>query len=212
MEKQSAGSPGKAAAPKGGRAGRGKSSAAIKRELREQLKAKDAWNAVSADLLEEYVSARGRLNDAKDAHAALIDGGGFSLADDAAVSLNEVMAQNAGIMVGILSALQITPKTERRQKISTEMREQLAVRGLAGTVLEDRVDTFLSLWDAFQDATKSLKARGRTYFTVSSAGKQYEKDNAAAKDVVAMSKAMGDILDELKITVDDFAEPDDAEL
>lgn len=196
---------------KNGRGGGAKGNAGVKRDLREQLKAKGAWNAVSADLVEEYLDARNRLADAKREYGALVDAG-MSAADEASIALCQSMAQCMKTMTDILGALQIAPVTERRARIEAEMREQLAVRGLTGSVFEDRIATFLKLWDAFQDANSSLTARGRTYITISSAGKQYEKDNAAAKDVVALAKAMGDILSELKITVDDFAEPDDGEL
>lgn len=186
-----------------------KSRASVKRELQKQLKQKGWWNSICAELVESYLDARDRLQEAETSYEQMVRHLGLTPADDEAVALNGTIAACAKTMTDVLQALQIAPASQRRAAIEAEMRQQLQVRGLTGAVFGDRVDAFLQLWDAFQDANRSLCSRGRTYMTISSAGKTYEKDNAAAKDVVALSKAMGDILDELKITVDDYADLDD---
>lgn len=118
------------------------------------------------------------------------------------------------VMAAILDILRISPKQKRRKEIEKEIRTQLEQRGLTGPVWEDKIDRFLRLWDAFQEANKSLKERGRTYITISSAGKEYEKDNSAAKDIVTFAKAMEDALTAMDITVKGYAEAaeDDDEL
>ncbi len=152
----------------------------IKRQLLKDLKAAGKKNAVTIDLVDQYIDAR----------------------------VNE----DPVAMAAILNALQISPKTKRRQELETSIRDQLQIKGLSGPIFEDRIDSFLRIWDAFQEANRHLNERGRTYEAVSSAGKLYEKDNAASKDIVSMAKAMQDALDWLGVTVEGFADPEDDEL
>lgn len=113
-------------------------------------------------------------------------------------------------MAAILNALQVSPKTARRKKLEEEIRDQLAIKEMKGEIWEDRIEIFLKIWDAFQEAHRFLNEKGRVYMTISASGKEYEKDNAAAKDLVTYEKSMRDMLDSFDINISGYADPDSA--
>ena len=166
-------------------------------------------NSVTGDLIDQYLDARERLIDCTEAIREAREQG---LAPEETQELEATANATTMAMAAILDQLRVMPKSTRRQELEEEILGQLRTRGLVSEVFADRVDQFLKLWDAFQDAVKSLAGRGRTYFTISSAGKTYEKDNSASKDMVTLAKAMGDILDELGVTVDGYADAEDMSL
>lgn len=178
--------------------------AAVKKALLERLKQMNACDAVNKDLLEQYLDARDRLMQLEDAY---IDR--WNEYDEA--ETNKIATEIAN-MAKIMNAMGLNETTKRREEIEAEIREQLQAKGLGGPVFEDRISQFLALWDAFQEANKSLRERGRSYFTTSSSGKLYEKDNTASRDIVTFAKAMQDALDNLEITVKGYTNPDDDEL
>ena len=183
----------------------------IKQDLILQLKARGLKGPVTLDLVEQYMEARDRYIVALRRRAELL-GSGLDFTDDVVEQVSADLDNAQAAMASILSLLNACPRSERRAELEAEIRDQLATKGLKGPVFEDKIDTFLKLWDAFQEAVRCLNARGRTYFTVSSAGKNYEKDNSATKDIVTMAKAMEDLLDGLEITVKGYADPEDDEL
>nr|WP_312288128.1 hypothetical protein [Terrisporobacter sp.] len=56
---------------------------------------------------------------------------------------------------------------------------------------------------------KDIKQRGRTYMTVSAAGKEYEKDNPSVKNAVLYNKQKLAILKELQLTTNNVIGDDD---
>lgn len=178
--------------------------AAVKKALLERLKQMNACDTANKDLLEQYLDARDRLmkleNDYTDRWDEYDENGTNGIALEIA---------NMG---KLMDTMGLNETTKRREKIEAEIREQLQAKGLGGPVFEDRISQFLALWDAFQEANKSLRERGRSYFTTSSSGKQYEKDNTASRDIVTFAKAMQDALDSMEITVKGYTNPDDDEL
>ena len=178
--------------------------AAVKKALLERLRQMNVCVAANKDLLEQYLDARDRLmkleNDYTDRWDEYDENGTNGIALEIA---------NMG---KLMDTMGLNETTKRREKIEAEIREQLQAKGLGGPVFEDRISQFLALWDAFQEANKSLRERGRSYFTTSSSGKQYEKDNTASRDIVTFAKAMQDALDSMEITVKGYTKPDDDEL
>lgn len=187
---------------------RKKDRARLKRDLIAQLEPigrKTPWHT---DLVELYLDSRERLIDAQIEYDQGREAG---LEPSELTQASEAINREAENMANVMALLMVSPRSARRAQLEAEIRKQLDAKGLRGPVFEDRIDQLLKLWDAFQEANKSLVSRGRTYFTVSSAGKEYEKDNAACKDLVTLAKAMEDILDSLDITVQGYTEPDDKE-
>ena len=187
-------------------AARRKDRAKLKRDLIAQLEAMGRNTPYHSDLVTLYLDSRERLIDAQIEY----DQGREAGLDPSELNqASEAINLEAENMANLMALLMVSPRSARRAQLEAEIRKQLDAKGLKGPVFEDRIDQFLKLWDAFQEANKSLVSRGRTYFTVSSAGKEYEKDNAACKDLVTLAKAMEDILDSLDITVHGYTEPDD---
>lgn len=176
----------------------------IKKALMSRLDAAGNRDAVTEDLVEQYLTARDRLESLKLDYADALE--------EAAVEGTTKIATEISNMARILSMLSLTPQSKRREQIENEMREQLKAKGLKGPVFEDRIAQFMALWDAFQEANNSLLERGRSYITISSSGKTYEKDNTATRDIVTFAKAMQDALDSMEITVKGYTNPDDDEL
>lgn len=183
---------------------------AIRKDLLAQLAAKNYSTPMAKDLVDRYLEARDRMLKAQAVYAEM-----DSVEDADPEALAEVGRDiDSAIMsmTAILTALQVTPASSRRAALENQIRAQLAARQLSGDLFEDKIDQFMKLWDAFQDANRSLLERGRTYFTVSSAGKNYEKDNSATKDLVSFAKAMQDILDSIGVNIKGWADPEDNEL
>lgn len=178
--------------------------AAVKKALIERLKNQNAYDAANRDLMEKYLDARDRLEQLEETY-----GDRWEEHDEAGT--NRIATEIANIEK-LLRAMGLNNETKHRGKIEEEIREQLQAKGLSGPVFEDRISQFMALWDAFQEANKSLRERGRSYFTTSSSGKMYEKDNTASRDIVTFAKAMQDALDNLEITVKGYTNPDDDEL
>lgn len=179
--------------------------AAVKKALLERLKKIESCDAANKDLVEQYLDARDRLEKWRDEYAMM---DAEDIAENGMIGISQEVANMAKIM----NLMGITETSRRREKIEAEIREQLQAKGLKGPVFEDRIAQFMALWDAFQEANKSLRERGRSYFTTSSSGKLYEKDNTASRDIVTFAKAMQDALDNLEITVKGYTNPDDDEL
>lgn len=177
---------------------------AVKKALLLRLEKNGLLDAENRDLVEQYLQARDRLGKLHET---------FEDAEDEAISQGtDAIAKETATMVRLLDAMGLTPESKRRKEIEQEIRDQLKAKGLKGPVFDDRVAQFMALWDAFQDANKNLKERGRSYFTTSSSGKVYEKDNTASRDIVTLAKAMQDLLDNMEITVKGYTNPDDDEL
>ena len=177
---------------------------AVKKALLLRLEKNGLLDAEKRDLVEQYLQARDRLGKLNET---------FEDAEDEAISQGtDAIAKETATMVRLLDAMGLTPESKRRKEIEQEIRDQLKAKGLKGPVFDDRVAQFMALWDAFQDANKNLKERGRSYFTTSSSGKVYEKDNTASRDIVTLAKAMQDLLDNMEITVKGYTNPDDDEL
>jgi hypothetical protein len=178
--------------------------AAVKKALLLRLERNGLLDAENLDLVEQYLQARDRLGKLNET---------FEDAEDEAISQGtDAIAKETATMVRLLDVMGLTPESKRRKEIEQEIRDQLKAKGLKGPVFDDRVAQFMALWDAFQDANKNLKERGRSYFTTSSSGKVYEKDNTASRDIVTLAKAMQDLLDNMEITVKGYTNPDDDEL
>lgn len=180
--------------------------AAIRRDMTAQLERLGKNTPCNKDLVEQYLDSRERYLDAKREYERGREAGlpPSELTEESGAMNRE--AENMERFHGILG---VGPRSDRRAGLEEEIRTQLAAKGMKGPVFEDRIDQFLALWDAFQEANRSLAARGRTYTTTSSAGKEYEKDNAACRDIVSLAKAMQDILGDLEVNVRGYTELDE---
>ena len=183
----------------------------IRASLIKQLNAAGKKNPVTMDLVEEYMEEWDRLKNLR-WHYQTLQEQGMTVEDAEIAELSTQISEALTGMTNVLNQLLISPKSKHRAAMEQEIRSQLEHKGLKGDIFDDRIDAFLKLWDAFQDACTSLNTRGRTYFTISSSGKNYEKDNSASKDIVTLAKSMGDILSELDVTVDGYADPEEDEL
>lgn len=188
-----------------------KGRAAIKKQLTAQLEQAGRLDAVTRDLVAEYLDARDRLEAAKAAYADANDDR-MTVAPDRLEFYQRQIARETGNLAKLAEMLGTTPCSAKRASIKAELEAQLLAKDLKGPVFDDYVQRFMMLWDAFQEAVKCLHERGRSYMTTASTGKIYEKDNSAVKDMVSLSRAMKEVLEVLEITVEGYADADDDEL
>lgn len=81
--------------------------------------------------------------------------------------------------------------------IKESLIKQLKAKGAKVEVYTSLVDDYIWFWKQERAMQKDIKERGRTYLSISSAGKEYEKNNPSVKDALLYNKQMVAILDAL---------------
>jgi hypothetical protein len=116
-----------------------------------------------------------------------------------------------------MATIRMTEKTIRES-----LREQAELKKLITTSAEGRtivrpdvadlIEQYIFLFKQIKEMKESIKTVGRTYETTSAAGKIYEKDNPAIKDLVIYSRQMLAIRKQLGLDLEGAELEEDDEL
>lgn len=98
--------------------------------------------------------------------------------------------------------------------IKKSLVEQLEKKGANIDHFSSLIDDYIWYYNQEKAMQKDIKQRGRTYMTISAAGKEYEKDNPSVKNAVLYNKQKLAILKELQLTTNNVIgdDEDDEEL
>lgn len=98
----------------------------------------------------------------------------------------------------------------------TDIREsllgQLRAKGADIAHFISLVDDYMFLYDQVQRMKKDIKRLGLVYEATSAAGKSYEKENPAVKNIIIYNRQMLAILKELELSTEEAAGAADDEL
>ena len=96
--------------------------------------------------------------------------------------------------------------------LKAELYAQLAERELDTEILRAQVDTLVWLWGKEREMQNDIDANGRLIMSISSQGKEYERDNPAVKDLIMYSKQTLAIIKELGLTTPNIKPEEESEL
>lgn len=82
-------------------------------------------------------------------------------------------------------------------KMKKALMDQLRAKNADVEPFEKLVDDYLWFYNQLKAMKKDIKERGRTYYCMSSQGKEYEKDNPSVQNALRYSQQMIKILDKL---------------
>lgn len=102
-----------------------------------------------------------------------------------------------------------SPAKINKTKVRESLLEQLRFKGADKAVFISLVDDYMRLWTTKEMLLKDIKTRGIFFNDFSAQGKPMKKQNPSTKEVVAVSKQMLTILDQLGITTNNIAADDD---
>lgn len=100
----------------------------------------------------------------------------------------------------------------KKAEIKESLITQLRGRGADVPHFLSLIDDYMFLYDQVQKMKKEIRQKGMTYDAVSAAGKEYEKENPAVKNIVVFSRQMLSILKELNLSTDGVGALEDDEL
>ena len=80
------------------------------------------------------------------------------------------------------------------KRIKESLIYQLEIKGADVDVYLSLIDDYTWLWQQERDMQKDIKERGRSYESMSAAGRMYEKDNPSVKNALLYSRQMVSIL------------------
>lgn len=100
----------------------------------------------------------------------------------------------------------------KKTDIKNSLLRQLKEKGADAAHFKALVEDYLFLWEQVKEMKKSIKEKGVTYEAVSAAGKTYEKENPAVKNLVLYSRQMLAILKDLGLKTDEIEAEEDDEL
>ncbi len=86
---------------------------------------------------------------------------------------------------------------------------QLEKKGANIDHFSSLIDDYIWYWKQEKEMQNDIKNRGRTYTTVSAAGKEYEKDNPSIKNAILYNKQKLAILKDLQLTTNNVIGDDD---
>lgn len=94
---------------------------------------------------------------------------------------------------------------KKAESVLASLLKQLEDKGARNAHFEKLAEDYVWLFRQVEIMKEDIKTRGVTYAATSSVGKEYEKDNPAAKNVILYSRQMLAILKELGLSTDDAA-------
>lgn len=94
------------------------------------------------------------------------------------------------------------------KQIKESLLEQLRAKGADVGLYRSLIDDYCWLWKQEREMQKDIKERGRTYSSLSAAGKEYEKENPSVKNALLYSKQMVAILSALGLRTETVIPPD----
>lgn len=95
---------------------------------------------------------------------------------------------------------------QKRDEIELSLRNQLQIKRATAPHFEDRIQSYLALWDIEQRLKKDIENRGITYTETMSTGREKTVENPSVKTIVALNKQQLMILKELGLTTDEAVE------
>ena len=101
-------------------------------------------------------------------------------------------------------------KTQKEVRESLLM--QLRAKGADVAHFEALVEDYIMYFAQVKKLKADIRKNGLTYTAISAAGKEYEKDNPAAKLLPVYTRSMLSILKELGLTTDAALDEEDDEL
>lgn len=96
--------------------------------------------------------------------------------------------------------------------IRQSLTEQLRMKGADVAHFCSLIDDYIWMYEQVQDMKKDIQNRGATYEAVSAAGKVYDKENPAVKNIVLYNRQMLAILRDLELSTDSAGKDEDDEL
>ena len=93
--------------------------------------------------------------------------------------------------------------------LKQSLMHQLRARGADITVFRKRIDDYVWFAGQLDEMKKDIKTRGRTYTSISSTGKGYEKDNPSVQNALRYSAEMNKILQSMGLNVNNVASETD---
>lgn len=100
----------------------------------------------------------------------------------------------------------------KKTDIKESLLAQLKAKGADVAHFISLVDDYMFLYDQVQRMKKDIKRLGLVYEAVSAAGKSYEKENPAVKQIILYNRQMLAILKELELSTEEAAGGADDEL
>lgn len=80
------------------------------------------------------------------------------------------------------------------KELRESLLKQIETKGAKVDVYTSLVDDYVWFWQQERAMQRDIKKRGRTYTAISSAGKEYEKNNPSVDDALKYNKQMVTIL------------------
>jgi hypothetical protein len=83
------------------------------------------------------------------------------------------------------------------KQVKESLLKQIETKGAKVDVYTSLIDDYIWFWHQERAMQKDIRERGRTYTAISSAGKEYEKNNPSVGDALKYNKQMVAILSAL---------------
>ena len=97
-------------------------------------------------------------------------------------------------------------------RVKESLLEQLERKGADVDCFIDQVESYMFFTRQEREMQKDIKKRGLSYKAISSAGKEYTKDNPSVKNALLYNKQRLAILSQLGLNIDKVETEDDDEL
>lgn len=97
-------------------------------------------------------------------------------------------------------------------KVRKSLMQQLEAKGANLAHFAGLVDDYIWYYEQVETMKKDITTRGMSYTSISSTGKEYEKDNPAVKMLPTYTRQMLQILKDLGLTTDKVPAGEDDEL
>ncbi|MCI8506893.1 MAG: P27 family phage terminase small subunit [Lachnospiraceae bacterium] len=99
-----------------------------------------------------------------------------------------------------------------KSKLEQSLIRQLQEKGADVAHFRSLIRDYIWMNSQVQAMKRSIRKEGRTYQAVSAAGKAYEKENPAVKNLILYSRQMIAILREMGLTTENAVSEEDDEL
>ena len=96
----------------------------------------------------------------------------------------------------------------KAKEVKESLIKQLQAKSADVTLYRALIADYMWFYRQFPQMQADIRKRGRTYTTVSAAGKDYEKNNPSVEDALKYSKQMVTILTALGLSTETVVPPD----
>ena len=96
----------------------------------------------------------------------------------------------------------------KAKEVKESLVKQLQAKGADVKLYRAMIDDYMWFYQQFHQMQADIRKRGRTYTTVSAAGKDYEKDNPSVKNALLYSRQMVTVLAALGLSTETVIPPD----